>query len=794
MVVTQQGTLELAASSEEQLLDWITAIDLILADNHARGQQNVINNRKSTDIALPLIPISTMVAAPIPTMKKSNSNELKQEKSEKKKGILRSNTSSKETKKKKPETSPSEQVMKSMGELSKGLERPKPEIPNTRSELDDENRARNQSSEVPNKRYSNWGDNSSNYQDYQSDYGAYPPIQPRMQLYDMYGHPVPQMFYHDYQMPPEEYYRMRNMRYDYPAEMDPRFSDPRYRMDFDPRYPPFMEDPRNISTPPREDPRYSGERFPSNDPRYISMQNDPRFAKDAKIVPDPRDPRFQQTPPRQGYPVDMPRDPRYPLQDPLAQQRDPRYPPLDAQQREPRFVNPDPLAQPRDPRYPPQDPYRQAPYYRRGPDGYPELYAPPPAAVYGRDMYGYPVADRPLPSDRNSMDKLAQRSSYYELNQRRDVVPEMIHQAPVSNANRRQSETSDDSQVFEGQKERVAPPRSVVRRSQSVRQTPDSQMTIEQQQHLERIQKIASGKVPNELVPKERKDPRKEKLKSEPNPKSTSVGNLKQQPTDRVDKIEFKKPAPRELGDRPKSISFADSTPSEEYERKKPQRKTSAEQQPSPTSSMRKPKTSLEEMRNLEPKKTNKPNDFPQPLIRGKSKEEKVPKVDTAPLSTSLSAIDRTSNNPKKSRLSSEIEPVLKSPKGETPLELGLKSVDDDDELLSSSKALSTISASIDISPQDGKIKQSQMINPEISNAFYEGGIEPEILDVSMQDLTQFNSLTRNSAGARLNKSHPDDLGSPRPQSASKSHPDDLGKIQSKSSKSSKRPSAENMI
>ena len=750
VLVTQQGTLDLAASSEEQLLDWITAIDLILADNHAKGTQATFGSRKPSDTIQPTIPITAGIVAPIKKSIGSLNGLDKKEKEkevEKKKGILRSNTT-KETKKKKEEKQEiSPQLMKSLGDLNKSTPEKLPiDSASPRKESNDDSRLRIVPVENSRQRYSTWNENS-NIPDYQSqnqsqsEYGGYTPGPPRMQLYDMYGHPVPQMYYQDYSQPlPEEHYRMRNVRYDYPPEMDPRF-DPRYRVDLDPRF-PYLEDPR----------------FASNDPRFMSMQSDPRYSKDAKPVdirymgqfPVRREPYPTDGPPR-VYPQEQPLRSGYSSQEPLPR-RD-VFLPQDSIARREGYPIPDPY-------------YRQNPYTRRGPEGYPEIYYAP------RDIYGYPLPiDRQQPlenrtsAERISLQQQQQRSSrgsLYELAQRRDIIPFQTQEEEVRPKGpfRRQSEISDDSQVFEGQKERGVGPKVAVRRSQSVRQPAEteSRLNSTQQEQLERIQKIASGKDKEDL--KEKRDPIKSRIKSEEISKLTnSVGNLKNNSPDR---IEFKSQNPKpvkksvkndfpidKLSERPKSISFADSSPSEEYEKKtitalprkavEPQTETRRPKSSSPNVSIRKTKgSSEEELKNM----VSQPSES---IIRGKSKDDKSAKKQRSEetLNFNNSGVEKQEKSKKKSRLSAEIDPNISK---DTTDSMKIKETEavPEEEIQSSSKALSTISASIDIDPNDGRIKQSQMINPEISHAFYEGGIEPEILDAS-QDFSVTKTLSRRS-------------------------------------------------
>eukprot|EP00835_Amoeboradix_gromovi_P005403 NODE_504_length_7539_cov_0.176613.p1 type:complete len:680 gc:universal NODE_504_length_7539_cov_0.176613:1162-3201(+) len=657
------------------------------------------------------------------------------------------------------------------------------------------------------------------YPDYQSDFGGYVPIQPRMQLYDMYGNPVPQMFYQDYsQMNPEEYYRMRGMRYDYPHEVDPRYfrEDPRMRPDFDNRY-SYMEDPRMLQREgsrygQREDPRYMSmkteripDRLPEMDPRiaqeqylsmksqkpteanrrmsqniqdtsYLSMQPDARYQREYKPLDiDPRKDLRYGTDPRYTDPKIIDTDPRINLDQRLAKNdnrypkdqktvefdsrvADPRYMSmkpdlrykelleLDARkvqdirystmQADPRYIK-EPLES-RDPRYTinvPQQRQNQMDrerspidstrkeisplsdgFRRRGPDGYPDPnYIP---------SYGHSTVEKR--SERNSAEKInvnPQRASQYELHLQRGETAPDIDEVITLSQNMKQSEISDEDQTLGGQKK--VRNKSLVRRSQSVKQATErvTSMSLKQQEQLERIQSIASS---ND------KDRRLDLVKNAESPKvSNSTGNLKSptgvEKVDLVPRNSNSKPKKAEyqiekILERPKSISFADSTPSEDHDivnkKKLSVNKKPASEIGSPV--VPRKLTSLEE---LDQKETIKSDS----LVRGKSKNKH----------------SETSNN-EKSKVKSGLA-----------VEIDQAELEKHELAKSSSQNLSTISASIDIDPHDGKIKKSQMINPEISHAFFDGGIEPEILDAS-QDLSISTTLTR------AHRSHEDKIDAPK--------------------------------
>ena len=549
--------MDCAASSEEQLLDWITAIDLILADNHSKPST-----------VQPMIPMSQ---DPV-TMKKSTSSLNMKEK----KSILRSNTSKESKRKEEEDEVPVKSVLKSQSDL---------------------NRADTQK-----QRYGSWGENSA-----YSDYSNYPymPQQPRMQLYDMYGYPVPQMYYYDYQMNP-----MNPMNPYYPQDMDPR-----YQLPFDPRMDPRlqvdprMQDPRFAD---RMDPRTQGDSRLQQDPR-MDPRMDPRIQQDHRLPVDPRlqmerlqiDPRLQidRADPRFQSEQRDPRDPRY------HESTDPRYMSLTNQKvtEQQRYSSL--------PSYRPQD-YRQPqPYYQNQPTS--------PVDPYNRPYY----------QERASQERLNQRGSYLDMRQQQSVqtMPPIIQQG------RRPSD--DDSQIFEGQKDRAVQ-NANVRRSQSTRQPinpPPSHMNTIQQEQLERIQKIVSNPPLNKVA-------------------STSASNLKKSNS-----------VKKSIDQRPKSISFQDDDT-----KKTPPRKQEDK----------------------------------------KKKEKQLQRISSNEDNGSVPSLDRKS----KSRLSIEVEV--------------------EDKRLDKNE-LATISASIEIDPNDGRIKQSQMINPEISLAQYEGGIEPEILDASNASLNE---------------------------------------------------------
>eukprot|EP00834_Sanchytrium_tribonematis_P001163 NODE_26_length_40862_cov_0.679513.p7 type:complete len:696 gc:universal NODE_26_length_40862_cov_0.679513:31006-28919(-) len=669
--------------------------------------------------------------------------------------------------------------MKSMNDLNKNGQ-----DPDANNHKDDE-RLRSQTFDPAKNRYP---PRPNDFPDYYSDYSGTNYQQmfpPRMPMYDMYGYPVPPMYYYDYpQMSSEEYYRMRNMRYEYPPEMDPRFArdDPRLRMDFDNRL-------------PYDESRFSGNsegRFNSEN-RYSTIGSDSRFSKDGKELS--RDPRFANLPQARPYPQDPryssfvppgndpralrdPYSPSEPRTDPRVAREfqigdprnDPRYQdprnredgrtdtrivreqfgPNDPRNREPQF----PLNDPRfardqygsaDPRNNFYDSYRRDPYSG---GHFRENYEHPQFDAYKK---ADPYYSSYVQAERTSSERLNNaRSSYYEINPRRETIPPPIEiEQKQYNYPRKQSETSDDSQVFEGQKDRVANKGSV-RRSQSVKQPQagDKQsLSIQQQEQLERIQKIAFSK---EETAKLEKDVRKDKEQ----PQHGSAHNLKF--TDTKEKFADLKLEPKNstgksnklkldnLNDRPKSISFADSSVSDESDIKKSSVKKAAEnyemkKSPSKGDTSKKSKPFPDEIKKDEKKIPKLESSESASKLRPKDKIK-----DENHASTSLNSIDKQLQDkvsPKKSRLSTEIEPE-KIDKELASIKR-LSEVLDDPDMISGSRALSTISASIDIDPNDGRIKQSQMINPEISVAFFEKGIEPEILDASTDDFSAFNSLQR---------------------------------------------------